>query len=71
VKEGQLAFMIHSGSRNIGKYIGGVWRDKAKSTWPQQQLYPQSGLFPLADPEMINDYLQAEATAANYGFVNH
>jgi len=47
-----------------------VWRDKAKSTWPQQQVYPQSGLFPLADPEMIKDYLQAEATAANYGFVN-
>jgi tRNA-splicing ligase RtcB len=70
VKEGQLAFMIHSGSRNVGKYIGGVWRDKAKSIWPQQQVYPQSGLFPLADPEIINDYLQAEATAANYGFVN-
>lgn len=70
VKEGQLAFMIHSGSRNVGKYIGGVWRDKAKSIWPQQQVYPQSGLFPLADPEIINDYLQAEATVANYGFVN-
>lgn len=73
VREGQLAFMIHSGSRNVGKYIGGMWRDRSQAAWPQGQTYPESRLFPLstqANPELVNRYLQAEATAANYGFVN-
>jgi tRNA-splicing ligase RtcB len=73
VREGQLAFMIHSGSRNVGKYIGGMWRDKAKATWPKNLKYPDSQIFPLATsshPELVASYLQAEATAANYGFVN-
>lgn len=73
VREGQLAFMIHSGSRNVGKYIGGMWRDRTQAAWPQGQTYPESRLFPLsvqANPELVNRYLQAEATAANYGFVN-
>ncbi|MEH2367647.1 RtcB family protein [Nostoc sp.] len=73
VREGQLAFMIHSGSRNVGKYIGGMWRDKAKATWQKGLKYPDSQIFPLSTyshPELVASYLQAEATAANYGFVN-
>ncbi len=73
IKEGQLAFMIHSGSRNVGKYIGGMWRDRAQAAWQPGSKYPDSRLFPLsvaANPELVGDYLQAEATAANYGFVN-
>ncbi len=73
IKEGQLAFMIHSGSRNLGKYIGEMWRDRAQAAWQPGSKYPDSRLFPLsvaANPELVADYLQAEATAANYGFVN-
>jgi tRNA-splicing ligase RtcB len=73
VRSGQIAFMIHSGSRNVGKYIGGMWRDWARDAWPKNLKYPESELFPLslsANPELVNSYLQAEATAANYGFVN-
>jgi tRNA-splicing ligase RtcB len=73
IREGQLAFMIHSGSRNVGKYIGGMWRDKAKAAWPKGLKYPHAHLFPLSTyshPELVDSYLQAEATAANYGFVN-
>jgi tRNA-splicing ligase RtcB len=73
VREGQLAFMIHSGSRNVGKYIGGMWRDRTQRAWPKGLKYPDSRLFPLsiqANPELVQDYLQAEATAANYGFIN-
>jgi tRNA-splicing ligase RtcB (3'-phosphate/5'-hydroxy nucleic acid ligase) len=73
VKEGQLAFMIHSGSRNVGKYIGGMWRDRAQELWTKGCKYPDSRLFSLStttDPEAVADYLQAEATAANYAFVN-
>ncbi|MDB9517633.1 RtcB family protein [Roseofilum reptotaenium CS-1145] len=73
VREGQLAFMVHSGSRNVGKYIGGIWRDLAQALWREDLKYPKSRLFPLsstAHPEVVADYLQAEATAANYAFVN-
>jgi tRNA-splicing ligase RtcB len=73
IKEGQLAFMIHSGSRNVGQYIGGMWRDKAKAVWPKGLKYPDSQIFPLSThshPELVENYLQAQATAANYGFIN-
>ncbi|BAY65160.1 hypothetical protein NIES22_52630 [Calothrix brevissima NIES-22] len=73
VREGQLAFMVHSGSRNVGKYIGGMWRDRAKAAWQKGLKYPQSQIFPLSvysHPELVASYLEAEATAANYGFIN-
>ena len=73
VQPGQLAFMVHSGSRNVGKYIGRMWRDRVRSLWVQGLKYPNSRLFPLSSathPESVADYLQAEATAANYAFVN-
>lgn len=73
IKEGQIAFMIHSGSRHVGKYIGGMWRDKAVAAWQPGVKYPESKIFPLSlnsHPELVTGYLQAEATAANYGFIN-
>ena len=45
VKVGQLAIAIHSGSRNVGKYIGGMWRDRAKAAWLKGNPFPQSSLF--------------------------
>ena len=73
VREGQIALMIHSASRNVGKYIGGMWRDRAKAAWQKGLKYPDAQIFPLSThshPELVAGYLQAEATAANYGFVN-
>ena len=73
VKSRQLAFMIHSGSRTVGKHIGGMWRNKAWKMWQIGTSYPPFRLFPLSttdDSEVVKDYLSAEATAANYGFVN-
>jgi tRNA-splicing ligase RtcB (3'-phosphate/5'-hydroxy nucleic acid ligase) len=73
MKEGQLAFMVHCGSRLVSKYIGGMWRDRAREAWPKGLKYPRAHIFPLsatATPDLVADYLQAEATAANYGFVN-
>jgi len=73
IKAGQLAFMVHSGSRGVGKYIGRMWRDRARQAWPKGLAYPPSRLFPLSTataPNLVADYLQAEATAANYAFVN-
>src|SRR4028118_1436334 len=73
VRSGPIAFMIHSGSRDGGKYIGRMWRDRACDAWPKTLKHPDSRLFPLsvaANPELVNSYLQAEATAANYGFIH-
>ena len=81
VKVGQLASLvprgyanaIHSGSRSVGKYIGGMWRDRAKAAWLKGYPFPQSNLFSLStttNPDLVAEYLEAEATAANYAFVN-
>ena len=73
IKKGQLAFMVHTGSRGVGKYIGGMWRDKAWKSWQVGTAYPNSRLFPLSsqsNPDLVAGYLKAEATAANYAFVN-
>lgn len=73
VKVGQITIAIHSGSRNVGKYIGGMWRDRAKAAWLKGYPFPGSNLFSLsttANPDLVAEYLEAEATAANYAFVN-
>lgn len=71
VRKRQVAFMIHSGSRNVGRHIGGNWHDQAKGAWPTGLKYPDSKLFPISihDP-LFAQYLQAEATGANYAFAN-
>ena len=73
IRSGQLAFTIHSGSRTVGKHIGGMWRNKAWKMWQTGTSYPISRLFSLStndNSQAVKDYLSAEATAANYGFVN-
>ena len=69
IKEGQVAFMIHSGSRTLGKSIGSYWQDKAKDLWPKGLKHPASGIFPIIG-EHIDSYLCSEGAAANYGFAN-
>jgi tRNA-splicing ligase RtcB len=70
VREGQLAFMIHSGSRDVGKHVGMAWLDRARAAWPAGAPFPDSGILPLAEPALVTEYLRAEATAANYAFLN-
>ncbi|MDY7229165.1 RtcB family protein [Hyalangium rubrum] len=70
VREGQLAFMIHSGSRDVGKHVGMAWQDRARAAWPAGAPYPDSGILPLGEPALVAEYLRAEATAANYAFLN-
>jgi tRNA-splicing ligase RtcB len=70
VREGQLAFMIHSGSRDVGKHVGMAWLDRARAVWPAGAPFPKSGILPLAEPALVEEYLRAEATAANYAFLN-
>ena len=73
VRAGNLAFMIHSGSRKVGIHVGSSWARKATEAWPVGVPHPDSGIFALSEaqrPDLVESYLAAEATAANYGFVN-
>ncbi|MCP3138784.1 RtcB family protein [Pyxidicoccus xibeiensis] len=70
VREGQLAFMIHSGSRDVGKHVGVAWQERARKAWPVGAPFPDSGILPLGDERLVAEYLEAEATAANYAFLN-
>jgi tRNA-splicing ligase RtcB len=71
VKAGQIAFMVHTGSRNVGRYVGGLWQDKARDAWPKGVKHPASKIFPITSrSELFEQYVTAEHTAGNYGFVN-
>jgi len=52
LKEGCLAVMIHTGSRDVGSFVGGQWIDKAKDAWPKGLAHPKSGLYALTLPGM-------------------
>ncbi len=69
VRAGRMAFMIHSGSRLLGKSIGDVWRRRVTNAWPADT--PRPSILSLSEgcPE-LERYLAAERTAANYGFLN-
>nr|WP_257381714.1 RtcB family protein [Snodgrassella alvi] len=69
LKKNTIVIMIHTGSRDVGFYIGNRWQDKAKALWPANAKYPTSGLFGLADDEAHN-YLQAMGVAARYAWIN-
>lgn len=73
IRVGQIAFMVHSGSRLVGKHVGNIWREQARAAWPKNIPHPDDGLFALSQqytPDLLQSYLAAEATAANYGFLN-
>jgi tRNA-splicing ligase RtcB len=69
VRAGQLAFMVHSGSRSVGVAVGEHWRRRARQLWPAGLAHPQSGVFAVRG-EAAEAYLQAMSTAANYAAVN-
>lgn len=67
LKVGQLAFMIHTGSRSVGKGIGTYWNDVAKKRWPEGEKWPE--VFPLYGDD-AHDYMLAMGCAANFAAVN-
>jgi len=72
VRVGQVGYMVHTGSRFVGKYVGQNAQDRSRAFWEQTgQAFPVSqAAFPTLDPEQRDHYLRTEATAANYGWVN-
>ncbi len=61
--------MIHSGSRDVGFYVGRSWMDRAKAQWPKGQKHPDSGLYGL-EGALADEYLEAMGMAARYAWAN-
>ena len=69
LKAGQVVIMIHSGSRDVGFYVGQRWMDRAKAAWPAGVKHPQSGLYGLSGP-LADEYMLAMGVAARYAWAN-
>jgi tRNA-splicing ligase RtcB len=69
LKEGTVLLMLHTGSRDVGFYVGGRWMDKAKDQWPSNVPHPKHGLYAI-EGKMAQEYLQAMGTASLYAWLN-
>lgn len=69
LKPGDIVIMIHSGSRDVGFYVGRRWNDRARAAWPTGHKHPQSGLYGLGG-EQAEEYLLAMGMAARYAWLN-
>lgn len=69
VRPGQMAIMVHTGSRDVGFYVGQRWMDRAKAEWPSGLKHPESGLYGLVGP-LAQEYLLAMHAAAHYADAN-
>jgi len=66
---GDVVVMIHSGSRDVGFFVGQRWMDRARAEWPAGLKHPHSGLYGLSGP-LAHEYLRAMGTAARYAWAN-
>ncbi|MFN3735160.1 RtcB family protein [Comamonas testosteroni] len=69
LKKGDVTVMIHTGSRDVGFYVGRRWMELARQQWPQGIKHPQHGLYGLSGA-LAQDYLQAMGVAARYAWFN-
>ena len=65
----EAVFMIHSGSRDVGFYVGQRWMDRARAAWPDGIKHPESGLYGLTG-ELATEYAEAMGVAARYAWAN-
>lgn len=69
LRAGDVVVMIHSGSRDVGFFVGQAWMDRAKAQWPRGMKHPSSRLYGLSGP-LADEYLQAMGVAARYAWAN-
>jgi tRNA-splicing ligase RtcB len=69
VRQGDVVVLIHSGSRDLGFYVGHRWMDRARDEWPTGVRHPESGLYGLQGA-LAHEYLQAMGVAARYAWAN-
>lgn len=66
---GDVAVMIHSGSRGLGFHVGQRWIDRAREAWPAGHKHPASRLYALRGAD-AQGFLEAMGTAARYAWLN-
>ncbi len=66
---GRVMAMIHTGSRDVGFFVGGHWRDKARASWPKGIPHPRNGLYALTGKNAA-EYLLAMGGAGRYAWLN-
>lgn len=69
LKVGNIVVMIHSGSRDVGFYVGKRWMDKAKLSWPKDFKHPDNKIFPIVG-DLADEYLEAMHSASHYATLN-
>lgn len=69
IQKGSLVLMLHSGSRDLGFYVGTRWMDRARAQWPVGLKHPTSNLYALQGA-LASEYLNAMGVAARYAWAN-
>lgn len=69
IKVGDVVCMVHTGSRDVGFYVGNRWMDRAKEAFPKDQKHPKNKAFAL-EGELAYEYLTAMHTASHYATAN-
>jgi tRNA-splicing ligase RtcB (3'-phosphate/5'-hydroxy nucleic acid ligase) len=69
IKVGDVVSMIHTGSRDVGFYVGNRWMAKARDLFPKNMKYPENKVFGI-EGEMAQEYLSAMTSAAHYATAN-
>jgi tRNA-splicing ligase RtcB len=69
LRAGDVVLMIHSGSRDVGGYVGARWMDEARRAWPGGIAHPAHGLYAL-EGGLAREYLLAMGAAARYAWAN-
>lgn len=69
IKVGDVVCMVHSGSRDVGFYVGRRWMDKAKAAFPKGIKHPKNKIYAL-EGELAHEYLAAMHSASHYATLN-
>lgn len=69
-KVGQIAVMIHSGSRGIGHQVASDYMQKMEDEYGSKHLPDRELAYAPINSPLGKEYLSAMAGAANFGFAN-
>lgn len=69
IKIGDVLVMIHTGSRDVGFYIGQRWMELAKQNFPKNSKHPKNKIYAI-EGELATEYLTAMNVASHYASLN-
>lgn len=69
IQRSSLYALIHTGSRDVGHYVGSRFMSAARDAWPKGVAHPPSGVF-CVEGELARDYMAGMSAAAHYAWLN-